>query len=162
MKTRSVGRGKPVKVVPIKEPTEYKQKLHNLIERCAYEYYESRGCASGDPVEDWRRAERKVLSSDAHCPMGFIDLDSAFDVQASVGDFTPEDLEVDVEPFCLTIEGDHRPRPVDKPHPIFRVLHLPVEVDPAKVTATLEGGMLHVVLPKRTTAGNYSIKHRAA
>jgi HSP20 family molecular chaperone IbpA len=107
-------------------------------------------------LEDWREAEKQVLCSDAHCPVGFIDLDNVIDVEAAVGDFRPEDLEVDVEPLCLTIGGDHHPRPTDVPHPVFRVLHLPVEIDPSKVTATLEGPVLHVVLPKKAK----SEKHR--
>jgi HSP20 family molecular chaperone IbpA len=156
MQVESIQQSKPVKVIPIREPAEYRKRLHDLIERCAYEFYESRGCVEGHALEDWQEAEVQVLCSDVHCPVGFIDLDAVLDVEASVGDFRAEDLEVDVEPLCLTIGGDHHPRPTDKPHPVFRVLHLPVEIDPSKVTASLEGWMLHVVLPKKAR----SEKHR--
>jgi HSP20 family molecular chaperone IbpA len=89
-------------------------------------------------------------------------LDAALDVEAAVGDFRAEDIEVDVEPLCLTIGGDRHPRPTDKPHPVFRVLHLPVEIDPSKVTATLEGPMLHVVLPKKSKAEQHCHGTKAA
>lgn len=162
MQTESIQPGKPVKVVPIREPAEYRKRLHDLIERCAFELYESRGCVGGHALEDWKAAELQVLCSDAHCPVGFIDLDSALDVEAAVGDFRAEDLEVDVEPLCITIGGDRHPRPTDKPHPVFRVLHLPVEIDPSKVTASLEGSMLHVVLPKKARAEKHHHGAKAA
>jgi HSP20 family molecular chaperone IbpA len=79
-----------------------------------------------------------------------------------VGNCRAEDLEVDVEPLCITIGGDHHACATDQPHPIFRVLHLPAEIDPSKVTATLHGSMLHVVLPKKVKTAKHRHGTKAA
>ena len=33
---------------------------HETIARLAYQYWEARGCPSGSPDEDWRRAENDL------------------------------------------------------------------------------------------------------
>ncbi len=160
----------PVRVVPIQNPAEHKKKLNELIELCAFELYVSRGCQDGHAVEDWLEAETIIHGPDAQCPVGFIDLGNFIDVQAAVDGFKAEHLEVSVDPFCLMITGDlgkprRRERPawvVDQPQAIFRVLDLPAEIDVSQVTATLEGEMLHIMLPKKTRSQKRGASVRAA
>jgi HSP20 family molecular chaperone IbpA len=147
--------GLPVKVVLVQNRSEQKNKLHNLIECCAYELYEARGGDQGHAVEDWRNAELKVLCAEGQCPLGYIEQENEVDVDAAVEDFNAEELEVCVGPGCVSVSGCHNRLKCDDcghsvgdPHPIFGALDLPVEVDAAKVTATLKRGMLHVVMPK--------------
>jgi hypothetical protein len=40
------------------------QQRHSLVEKVAYSIYERRGCAPGNPVEDWLEAERKVQEAE--------------------------------------------------------------------------------------------------
>ena len=148
--------GLPVKVLEMQDPAEHRTKLHDLIERCAYELYEAHGAEDGHATEDWRHAELKVLCSETQCPVGFIELEDNVEVDAAVEDFEPQDLEVSVDHRCVIITGDRKATTpgepgvhlAGEPHPIFGVLSLPVEVDPSRATATLKSGMLHVALPK--------------
>lgn len=147
--------GLPVKVVAVQDPAEQRKKLHDLIECCAYELYEAHGAQDGHAVEDWRNAELKVLSSEGQCPVRYIEQDNEVDVDAAVEDFNPEDLEVLVGPRSVTIRGCHNQLRCDDcgnsvvdPHPIFGALDLPVDFDASRATATLQAGMLHIVLPK--------------
>jgi len=152
--------GTPVKVVSAPGPLEDQKRFNQLITRCAYQLYINGGCRDGHAMNDWLEAEARVLCSDAQVPVGFIDLNGILDVEACVGDIRAEDLEVSVEPFRVTIRGDRGKseraqswsRIGEEPHPIFKILSLPVEVDPLRTTADLNHGMLHVVLPKAAKA----------
>lgn len=159
-----------VMVVSGQGPMEEQKKFRQLVTSCAYQLYVSRGCEDGHALDDWLDAEAIVLGSEAQCPAGFIDQDDFLDVDASVGDFKAEDIEVSVEPFRLTISGDRgrteraqgRDRVAEGPHPIFKILSLPVEVDPSRVVAELNHGMLHVVLPKKLQAVRGRARAKAA
>ena len=84
--------------------------------------------------------------------------DNALCVRADVLGFLPEELEVTIESYRLTIAGrrtitEHRW--IGKiiyfdqcPNLMLRILQLPVEIDPDQSTATLRGGILEVSLPR--------------
>ena len=84
--------------------------------------------------------------------------DNVLVIRADVLGFLADELEVTIESRRLTIAGrriitEHRN--LDKiiyldqcPNLMFRILQLPVEVDPDRSTATLRGGILEVSLPK--------------
>lgn len=152
--------GSPVRVVSAAGPLEDQKQFNQLVNSCAYLLYVNGGCRDGHAMDDWLEAEARVLCSEAQVPVGFIDLDDVLEVKASVGDIRAEDLEVSVEPFRLTIRGDRGKSeraqswaPIgEEPHPIFKILSLPVEVDPARTIAELAHGMLRVLLPKAAKA----------
>lgn len=160
----------PVKVISAQGPRDDQKQFSQLVTSCAYQLYVSRGCQDGHALDDWLDAEVMVLGSEAQCPVGFIDLNEVLDVEASVGDFNAEDLEISVDPFRVTISGDRgktdraqgRARMATGPHPIFKILSLPVEVDPSRATAELKCGMLHVVLPKKSQAAIARARAKAA
>ena len=148
--------GAPVNVRISQGSSENRTLFRQLVSCCAYQLYVSRGCEDGHALDNWLEAEAIVWRSGARCPVGFIDMEEFIDVEASVGNFKAEDLEVLVDPFRITILGDRgkteraegRCRKVEAPHPVFKVLSLPPEVDPSHATAELKHGMLHIVLPK--------------
>jgi HSP20 family molecular chaperone IbpA len=160
----------PVKVISSHDPLDDQLQFNLLVRSCAYQLYVVRGCQTGHALDDWLEAETLVQNSEGWCPVGFIDLDNVVDVEASVGDFKAEDLEVWVDPYRLIISGDlgrtekaqGRALLARKPHPIFKSLSLPVEVDPFQATAELNCGMLHVVLPKIVTAAKPRTRAKAA
>lgn len=55
---RSNGNGSPAQS---KSPSVKKLSPQQKIELRAYEIYIERGCAPGNPLEDWVRAEREIL-----------------------------------------------------------------------------------------------------
>ncbi|HEV2350537.1 MAG TPA: DUF2934 domain-containing protein [Terriglobia bacterium] len=160
----------PVKVIAGQGPVDDQKQFSQLVTSCAYQLYANRGCQDGHALDDWREAEALVLGSQAQCPVGFIDLDEVLEVEAAVGDFKAADLEIAIDPFRLTLSGDRgkteraqgRARMAGEPHPIFKILSLPVEVDPSRATAELKSGMLHVVLPKKLKVAIARARAKAA
>jgi HSP20 family molecular chaperone IbpA len=143
----------PIKLVPVKELDARCKEVHDLIARRAYEFYESRGCVGGQELGDWARAESELLCT---VPVGFMQSDHALILDAAVPGFDAEHLQVGVESRRITLSGTReiarafgrRSRPLE----IFRVVELPLEVDPARTTATLKCGILELVAPKAGAA----------
>ncbi|HLY63148.1 MAG TPA: Hsp20 family protein [Terriglobia bacterium] len=160
----------PVKVISSQDPLDDQRLFKLLVTSCAYQLYVRRSCQGGHALDDWLDAETMVRNSAGWCPIGFIDLNNVVDVEASVGDFKAEDLEVWVDPNQLIISGDlgrterahGRARIAVEPQPIFKLLRLPVGVDPSRVTAELKCGMLRVVLPKIAAPAKPRARAKAA
>lgn len=137
----------PIKLVPAEELNTRCKEVHDLIARRAYELYESRGRKSGEELRDWERAEAEVLSM---VPVGFMQSDHTLILDAAVPGFDAEHLKVCVEPRRITLSGA-RTRSFERharPMEIFRVVDLPLEVDPARTTATLKCGILELIAAK--------------
>ena len=79
-------------------------------------------------------------------------------VLAEVHDFTPKDLEIDLEPKRVTIIGRGRPQVEQKAGTsadtqkrtvrLLRSVQLPVEIDAAHATARFRGGVIELKLKK--------------
>jgi HSP20 family molecular chaperone IbpA len=85
-------------------------------------------------------------------------------VRADVLGFLPDELAVTIESRRLTVSGqrtiaEHRKHDniiyLDQcPDLMFRILQLPVHVDPKRSTAVLRGGILEISLPTVLTEPN--------
>lgn len=133
--------------------------MMDVIARRAFEIFESRGGSPGHEMEDWIRAETELLHP---LPLNVSESSDAYIVRAEVPGFSSKDIEISVEPCCLSITGkretiweevnakvicseccaDH----------IFRALDLPSDIDTSRVRTTLKDGILTVELPKARTA----------
>jgi HSP20 family molecular chaperone IbpA len=140
-------------------------KTENLIERLnrvrdaialrAYEHFERDGRIEGNDVRHWLQAEKELLLPVA---LTVKETESDIVVQAEVPGFTADDLEVSVEPRCLTIAGLHQfKNKVQNPgaallekysEEIFQSVDLPSEVNTGKISATFVDGILNVQMPK--------------
>jgi HSP20 family protein len=87
--------------------------------------------------------------------------------------FTSKDLEVSVEPECLTITGKREMKKEDQKEgktvysecsadEILRIIDLPAPVDTAKVTATLKDGVLELNMPKAAPPKKIKVEPKAA
>ncbi|MEJ2007938.1 MAG: Hsp20/alpha crystallin family protein [Acidobacteriota bacterium] len=87
--------------------------------------------------------------------------------------FKAEELEVSVEPYRLTITGKREAKKEEhkkgktvyserRAENLMRVIELPVEVDTAKVSATLKDGLLEFAMPKAVPARKIAIEKKAA
>jgi HSP20 family protein len=143
--------------------------IYNAISNRAYELFAQRGYAHGHHFEDWLRAESELLQP---VPVEITDNDEAFTLRAEVPGFAPKDLDVKVEPARLLIRGQSektKQRTAGKTiysecqkSQIFRVVNLPTKVNPDKVTANVQDGVLQVTLPKATTVKANRVEVRAA
>jgi hypothetical protein len=52
------------------KPNQTEPLIEEKIRQCAYELYQARGGASGDPTDDWLQAKQEVLSRKAKAGNG--------------------------------------------------------------------------------------------
>jgi len=145
-------------------------EIYNTIARRAFEIFQDNGSVFGNDLENWLQAESEVLHP-AH--VNIVDEGDSLDVRAEVPGFTTNDLEVSVEPECLTITGKRETKQErekdEKPvcsecyaDEILRVIDLPVPVDTAKVTATLKDGVLELQMPKAAPPKKVTVQAKTA
>jgi HSP20 family molecular chaperone IbpA len=150
--------GAPVKLVPAHVLSDRMHEIHGLIASRAYELFEKRGRMDGEALNHWLEAEDQLIHS---CRHDVKESAEAFFLRAEIpGSFSPDQLEVSVEPHRLMVSGEKRVNVTSwdgniiqeesRPRRIFRVHDLPVEVAPSKATATLIGDILEVRMPKVT------------
>lgn len=133
--------------------------IFSTISRRAYEIFENNGHRLGRDLDDWFQAERDVLHS---VNVQITESDDSLEVKAEVPGFNEQELQISVEPRRLTIIGERDTRKAEKKgktvYPeicsdqILRIVELPVEVDAAKVTATMKNGTLELTMPKAAEA----------
>jgi len=141
-------------------------ELEELTARRAYEIFESRGRTHGHDQQDWFEAQAELF-----VPLAGELVEGEYSVEwkADVGGFHAADLEVHVDPRRLLLLGrritkgtaEHSEpalRHVQEKE-IYQVLELPVEVNPALVTANIRNGVLGVFLLK---AGNALVEQPCA
>ncbi|MGA8621126.1 MAG: Hsp20 family protein [Candidatus Sulfotelmatobacter sp.] len=134
---------------------ERMRHISDAIGRRAYELFEARGCEHGHDQEDWLRAESELLTP---VPAKVVAINEGLTIRAEVPGFAHKDVEVHVEPRRLIIYAKLREsseqesgRALPKRSmsgEIFRVLDLPHEINPDKITATVENEVLEITLQK--------------
>jgi len=137
------------------EKFEKFDEIYDSIARRAFEIFAGNGWWGHD-LENWFKAEAELLHP-MHVNLG--EKDGTLTLQAEVPGFTAKDLEIRLEPRSLTISGKRETSEETKKggkivsqeycsDQILRVIPLPAEVDPQKVTATLKDGILKMQMPK--------------
>ncbi len=89
-------------------PADLQQKVQQVqfaISRRAHELFEARGREPGHDLEDWLRAESELL-----CPVSIAMSESKglVSVRAEVPGFRKNEIELSVEPRCITILGKRK------------------------------------------------------
>ena len=160
----------PVQLVTADILHNRKTELDLMIARRAFELFEGRGGGHGHDVDDWITAELELLRPYRH---DLKESDEAVVFQAELpGSFTPEQVNVSVEPRRLTISGERElevtcvgnfPTHVEKRiQRIFRMEELPVDIDPSGTTAKLKGELLEIMMPKVIPFVRYATRKGAS
>jgi HSP20 family protein len=159
--------GPPVKL-SMDDFSERVRATYDAIARRAFEIFETHG-HYGDELNDWFKAESELLQPTR---LELLDSGDAFIVRAEVPGFQGNELEVKVEPRRLIITGRRETKDRSEPGKtiyterrsaeILRVLDLAVDVDPAKVTATLKDGILELNLPTPLSAKKTKVRQGVA
>jgi len=136
--------GRFLKIVSV-NPGEQRKRMRDAIARKAYEICESGNREPAHELEDWQRAESAILFP---LNSGFLMLDDKIALSTDTNPFEKTEVEICIEPKRLTICSE-KPRCADaKPATdgsgsngklTFDSVELPVEIDPCRVTARLEG-----------------------
>ncbi|MDB5898085.1 MAG: type effector protein [Ramlibacter sp.] len=135
-----------------------------LLRRQMEQLFENVGGSAGEPMAGGGNivAPRMDISED----------DQAFTVTAEMPGARPEDVDVTVEDDVLTIRAERMQERetnrrnyhlVERSVGVFqRSLRLPAPVDPAKVQATFDNGVLSVTIPKDgSKAGSRRVQVRS-
>ncbi len=159
----------PIKLKDIDEVFDRIQEVYGSIARRAFELFEGKGKIFGRDLEDWLRAESELLHP-LHVTIR--ESEDGITVEAEVPGFKTKELDVNVEPRRLTITGQRETKDEQKEGKtiytercagkIMRMIDLPVEVDPAKVSATLKDGIISFALPKAVPTKKIHIESKAA
>jgi HSP20 family molecular chaperone IbpA len=135
--------------------SEQTRKTQEAIARRAYEIFVSRGAEYGHELKDWRQAESELIK-----PLccGLMSAGENLWVEADPTVFEPGSIEIWAAARNITICGKpsrsdintHKAQtaPNWSLEMIFRVLDLPLEIDPSGVTAKFRGPSLEILLRK--------------
>ena len=134
---------------------EISQQINDLITRRAHELFELRGSVDGHDREDWMQAVSETL---LNAPIEVTETEHGLTVRTDVPGFGENDLEVRVAPRSVCVTGTRlgvREQPGERTiyserrsNLIFRTIELPHEVDPERVNAMVNNGVLEIQLAK--------------
>ena len=142
-------RGRRAKI-RVTNAAEREKRIRSAVAVRAFEISRSRASKLGNELDDWRRAEAETVIPPCH---GLTVLNSRMIVTSNVSCFAEGEIEILVEPRRLTLCG-RAGKTLEKScrgplgRPVFRVIALPVEIEPSGVTARFDHCMLEVSLPK--------------
>ena len=172
MTPQSVTAMQPAKISVLTKKSEPREvfsrmeRIHNLIERRAFEIFDHGGRFIGRDLADWFQAEAELLHP-IHLEIG--ESEEALTVRAEVPGFAAKELDIHVEPRRLTIAGKHEHKKEENKNgktiyselcaeEIIRSVDLPAAVEPSKVNATLKDGILSIELPKVTSTKSIRVE----
>jgi HSP20 family molecular chaperone IbpA len=129
------------------------KELFDSVARRAYEIFESKGSIIGSDLENWFQAEAELFE---RAPFQLAESGDEVCVLAEVRNYSPRELEVDLEPRRITIIGRRGNGSekktnggiISKKSGLLMSLQLPVEIDPHHATAHLKRGILELDVKK--------------
>jgi HSP20 family molecular chaperone IbpA len=142
------------------------ERMNAQISRRAYEIFEGRG---GNELENWLAAERELRWQP---PIELREKDDEFVLKMAAAGLNPKDIEIEVTPESLVLKGEVRHEHREDTGTVhacefecgtlFRAIHFPKRIDPAKMKAQLKNGMLHIKAPLASGKGNREASSDAA
>jgi HSP20 family molecular chaperone IbpA len=165
-----------VKIQKVNEPVTEAHPLfaeiaHRLdeVRKRAYELFEQRGGELGRTLGDWLQAEREVFGGTA---AEMSEKDDAYQLSFTLPGFDVKDVQVTATPHEIIVRAAKTEERKVKEGKILwsefgskdvcRKFALPDAIDTAKVTASLDKGMLRISAQKEAAAQKKQISVRAA
>ncbi len=140
--------------IEVVDADEQERRIHSVIARHAFAIYDRRGSGAHEQ-EDWHQAESELIS---HLCVGRMSLDGSIWMSIDAAPFKEGTICIWVASRQLTICGKRRAgRPEAAPdlssshiqdEMMYRIVRLPVEVDPSKITARFSGPFLEILISK--------------
>ena len=131
----------------------------DTVRQRAFDIFQGRGANDGLAMDDWLTAERDLF----RIPEAeLVEQDGKFEARVSAPGFDPADIKVTATPESMIIRGKsthkHDGQEGDVhfcefgEKTLFRRIDLPEPINPAKVSADLEKGMLKLTAVKAKSA----------
>jgi HSP20 family molecular chaperone IbpA len=140
--------------VQIRRPTSILDEMKDMQERImrrAHEIFQQNGSMLGRDIENWTQAERELMWKPA---FELSEKDGRFQLEAAVSGIDPKDIEVEVTPEDIVVKAETHHKHTEQKGTIhncefhygkmFRAIHLPKKIDPAKVKAEFKNGLLRL------------------
>ena len=151
-----------VLIKKIKDPTigghSLFEELENLfaqIRERAYSLFQQRGGSEGGDLDDWLRAERDLLWTP---PADLIDKGDELRLRLAAPGFEANEIEVTALPGTIVVRAESKQEREQQEgevlvsefssRKLYRRFDLPAPIDPEKMTAKLEKGVLRIAAPK--------------
>jgi HSP20 family protein len=173
---------KETKLVPTEKGTETQPffvETEKLLERLAditretasraHDFFVERGSRFGNHFEDWLRAESEVLRA---APVKITEANGNINVMIAAPGFKPEEIEVSIKDDTLIVSGETEKEEKKEDEKTFysewksnrflRKLSLPTGVEPDGAEATLQDGVLKLVLKKKAETEVSKVAVKAA
>jgi len=123
--------------------------VHVEIRQRAYQLFQEKGSHPGYELEDWLEAERQVLwSPNAE----LVETADEVLIAAEVDGFDAQNLQVDLLPDSITIEGAMPAAETPHGKRLLRQFDLPARIIPDDAAAALNDGVLRIVARKQPAA----------
>jgi HSP20 family molecular chaperone IbpA len=120
---------------------EEMESISANIRKKAYELFLMRGDSPGSDVDDWLQAERQLMwLPDTELS----EKEKEFQVRIQVRGLEPKDIRIIAMPNSILLQAE----PKSRESKLFQRLDFPTPVNPDRVTAKLDKGILQVVAPK--------------
>ena len=131
----------PVRKVGVAEilPRQLQEEMQSFAERIrarAYERFLARGAGEGCDLEDWLEAERELAPETQ-----LSEKDREFQARIDVTGLEAKGIEVIATQKAILLESPREAR-------LLQRIEFPMTIDPDRVTARLDRGVLQVICPK--------------
>jgi len=111
----------------------------------AYELFLMRGDSPGSDIDDWLEAERQLMwRSDTELS----EKEKEFQVRIRMEGLEPKDIHIIAMPNSILLHAE----PKSRESKLLQRLDFPAPVNPDRVTAKLDKGILQIVAPKVQSA----------
>ena len=144
-------------------------QMQDRIMRRAYDIFERNGRVFGRDLDHWLQAEREFLWKPA---VELREGDGEFVLEAAVSGLDPKDIDIEVTPEDIVLKADIQHEHKEKKGTLhicefesgrmYRSIHLPKRVNPDKVKAEFNNGLLRLTAEIAAEARAKKIKTEAA
>jgi HSP20 family molecular chaperone IbpA len=127
------------------------KEMQDRIMRRAHEIFEQNGSALDRDLDNWTQAERELIWRPA---FELSEKDGRFHLEAAISGLNPKDIQVEVTPEDIVLKAETRHEHHGEKGfvhycefqsgTMFRAIHLPKKIDPAKVKAEFKNGLLRL------------------
>jgi HSP20 family protein len=131
------------------------EDLFERIRRRAYGLFERRGRGDGGDLGDWFTAEREMLWSP---PAELMEKDGAYQARIAAPGFDAKEIQVSATPRCIVVRAEATKTGEKEEgnlhfsdfgeRALFRRIDLSERIDPGKVKAILDKGILELTAEK--------------
>jgi HSP20 family protein len=144
------------------------ERMFREVEQRAFSRFQQRGESPGGELDDWLNAERELLSA----PLSeMTEGNKEYTLRIAAPGLEPGNIHVTATPETIVVQGktthhhkeaDGEVRFCEFKEKLFRRIDFPSRIDPDKVSATVDKGILHIVAAKAAAEEKRNVTVRSA